>query len=50
MKIGNLLSLEELILTIPQNDFKIKHILPYRESQYLGYGKNIIYKLILQKS
>lgn len=49
MKIGNLLSLEELILTIPQNDFKIKHILPYRESQYLGYGKNIIYKLIIQK-
>lgn len=49
MKIGDLLSLEELILTIPQSQFKIKRILPYRESQYLIYGKNMIYKIILQK-
>ncbi len=49
MDIGTLYSLEEIILSIPQKDFKIKHIIPYRESYYLGYGKNMIYKFILAK-
>ncbi len=49
MDLGMLCSLEEVILSIPQEDFKIKHIIPYRESFYLGYGKNIIYKFILEK-
>ena len=49
MKIGSLHSLEDVILSIPQPTFKIEHIIPYRESQYLGYGKNMIYKLIIKK-
>lgn len=49
MNIGTLCSLEDIILSIPQKDFKIKHIIPYRESHYIGYGKNIIYKFILEK-
>lgn len=49
MNIGTLCSLEEIILSVPQEDFKIKHILPYRESHYIGYGKNMIYKFILEK-
>lgn len=49
MSLGMLYSLEDIILSIPQNDFKIKHIIPYRESHYIGYGKNIIYKFILSK-
>lgn len=49
MKIGKLYSLEELILLIPQNIYTLNHIIPYRESYYLGYGKNIIYKFILNK-
>jgi hypothetical protein len=49
MKIGKLYSLEELILLIPQNIYTLNNIIPYRESYYLGYGKNIIYKFILNK-
>ncbi len=50
MKIGPLLSLEELLLSVPQKEFLVEHILPYRESQYIGYGKNTIYKLILVRN
>ncbi len=50
MKLGNLFSLEEIILSIPQSNFKIQHIIPYRESLYLGYGKNNIYKFILERN
>ncbi len=49
MKLGKLTTLEEIILKIPQDKFKIKHIVPYRESIYVGYGKNVIYKFILEK-
>ncbi len=49
MNIGTLCSLEEIILSVPQEIFKIKHIIPYRESHYIGYGKNMIYKIILSK-
>ncbi len=50
MKLGNLFSLEEIILSIPQTNFKIQHIIPYRESLYLGYGKNNIYKFVLERN
>lgn len=49
MDLGILYSLEDIILSVPQEYFKIKHITPYRESHYIGYGKNIIYKFILEK-
>lgn len=49
LNLGTLCSLEEVILSVPQQDFKIKHVIPYRESHYIGYGKNIIYKFILEK-
>ncbi len=49
MDLGMLYSLEDVILSVPQDYFKIKHIIPYRESHYIGYGKNIIYKFILEK-
>ncbi len=49
MKLGKLATLEEIILKVPQDTFKIKHIIPYRESIYVGYGKNVIYQIILEK-
>ncbi len=49
MDLGVLCSLEDVILSVPQEDFKIKHIIPYRESHYIGYGKNIIYQFILER-
>jgi hypothetical protein len=49
MKLGKLATLEEVILKVPQDVFKIKHIIPYRESIYVGYGKNVIYQIVLEK-
>ena len=49
MKLGKLTTLEEVILKVPQDSFKIKHIVPYREAIYVGYGKNVVYKIVLEK-
>lgn len=49
MKLGKLTTLEEVIMKVPQDVFKIKHIIPYRESIYVGYGKNVIYQIVLEK-
>ena len=49
MKLGKLATLEEVILKVPQDMFKIKHIVPYREAIYVGYGKNVVYKIVLER-
>lgn len=50
MNLGKIVSLETILQSIPQNHFLVKSVLPYRESYYLGYGTNMIYKLTLEKA
>ncbi len=49
LHVGDLYSLEDILLSIPQTKFHIQHVSPYRESHYIGYGKNMIYRFTLQK-
>jgi hypothetical protein len=49
LHVGDLYSLEDILLSIPQEKFHIQNVSPYRESHYIGYGKNMIYRFTLQK-
>lgn len=49
LNVGDLYSLEDILQSIPQEHFSVQHVSPYRESHYIGYGKNMIYRFTLQK-
>jgi hypothetical protein len=49
LRLGDLCTLDELLQKIPQNHFTVERVIPYRQSVYLGYGRNDIYQFTLRR-
>lgn len=49
LRLGDLCTLDELLQKIPQDHFSIERVVPYRQSVYLGYGRNEIYQFTLKR-
>lgn len=49
LRLGDLCTLDGLLQKIPQEKFIVERVTPYRQSIYLGYGRNEIYQFTLRR-